>query len=106
MIRNVGEAKPVTIKGFELRPALIAIDTQNGFVSDGGSYGKLAIERSYYKEALPNISMLVSTCRISGIPIIFSIAVRESSGVDLLIRTHKILPLPRQERIKEVPFVL
>ena len=28
---------------------------------------------------------------------------RESSGIDLLTRTHKILPKPREERIQEVP---
>jgi ureidoacrylate peracid hydrolase len=96
-------ARILTIKGYKLRPVLVAIDTQNGFVSDGGSYDKLGIDRSYYKKALPNVNTLVNMCRSNGIPVIFTLAIREPSGADLLTKTHKILPLPREERIEEVP---
>ncbi len=99
-------ATAVTIKGYELRPMLVVIDTQNGFVSDGGSYDKLGIDRSYYKKALPNIIRLVNICKKIGIPVVFTIALREPSGVDLLTKTHKILPLPREERIEEMPICI
>jgi ureidoacrylate peracid hydrolase len=99
-------ATAVAIKGYELRPMLVVIDTQNGFVSDGGSYDKLGIDRSYYKKALPNIIRLVNICKKIGIPVVFTIALREPSGVDLLTKTHKILPLPREERIEEMPICI
>jgi ureidoacrylate peracid hydrolase len=99
-------ATSVTIKEHELRPVLIAIDTQNGFVSDGGSYDKLGIDRTYYKTVMPNIRRLVKSCKQARIPVIFTIAVREASGVDLLTHTHKILPAPREERIEDVPICI
>jgi ureidoacrylate peracid hydrolase len=42
-------------------------------------------------------------CRENSIPVFYTQAVRESSGIDLLTRTHKILPKSREERIMKKP---
>ena len=101
--RENGNAATITIKGYQTRPALIVIDVQNGFISKGGSYDKLGIDTSYYERVLPNISRIVNACKEIDILVLFTQSIRESSGIDLLTRTHKILPKPREERIQEVP---
>jgi len=42
-------------------------------------------------------------CRKFKIPIFYTQAVREASGIDLLTKTHRILPVSREERIKKRP---
>src|SRR6476646_3094306 len=76
---------------------------QNGFVSKGGSYDLMGIDTSTYLNIVPNIKSLIQVCRSSKIPIFFTQAVREGSGIDLLTRTHRILPKSREERIKMRP---
>lgn len=44
------------LKGYEINPALIVIDLQNGFVSKGGSYDLLEVETSHYREVVPKNS--------------------------------------------------
>lgn len=88
---------------YTLRPALIVIDVQNGFVSKGGSYDKLGIDTSNYRAAVPKMRQLVSLCREVGIPIFYTEATREPSGIDLLTKVHMILPKSREERIRKVP---
>ncbi|MCD6037083.1 MAG: Isochorismatase hydrolase, partial [Nitrososphaeraceae archaeon] len=83
-------ATTIKLKDFTINPALLVIDVQNGFVSKGGSYDLLGMETSNYKEVIR-------------IPIFYTQAVRESSGIDLLTRSHKILPKSREERIKKKP---
>jgi ureidoacrylate peracid hydrolase len=90
-------------KGQEIRPALLLIDMQNCFVSKGGSYDTLCIDTSYYLKALPNVLTLARKCREHGIPMFYTLAVREASGIDLLTRTHKFLPKSREERIESTP---
>ena len=46
-----------------LRPALVVIDVQNGFVSEGGSYDKLGMETSNYRAVMPKMRELVKLCR-------------------------------------------
>jgi ureidoacrylate peracid hydrolase len=86
-----------------LRPALLVIDVQNGFVSKGGSYDKLGMNISNYRAVVPKIRELIDLCREVGIPIFYTEAVREPSGIDLLTRVHMILPKSREERIRKVP---
>lgn len=81
----------------------MVIDVQNGFASKGGSYYKLGIDISPYQKVLPNIRKLVDRCKSIGMPVLFTQSIRESSGVDLLTKTHQILPKPREERIEEIP---
>ena len=86
-----------------LRPVLLVIDVQNGFVSKGGSYDKLGMNISNYRAVVPKIRKLIDLCREVGIPIFYTEAVREPSGIDLLTRVHMRLPKSREERIKKVP---
>jgi ureidoacrylate peracid hydrolase len=88
---------------YDINPALLIIDVQNGFVSKGGSYDLLGIDTSRYRQVIPKIRELADLCRNNSIPVFYTQAVRESSGIDLLTRTHKILPKSREERIKKKP---
>ena len=93
----------IKLKDFTINPALLVIDVQNGFVSKGGSYDLLGMETSLYRGVIPKIRDLINLCKNVGIPIFYTQAVRESSGIDLLTRSHKILPKSREERIKKKP---
>lgn len=86
-----------------VNPALLVIDMQNGFVSKGGSYDLMGIDTLKYQSIIPNVRRLIQTCRSAKIPIFFTQAVREGTGIDLLTRTHKILPKSREERIRTRP---
>ncbi len=79
---------------------------QNGFVSKGGSYDLMGINVSRYAEVVPTLKRLIDYCRSVKIPIFYSQAVREESGIDLLTRTHRILPKSREERIKKRPICI
>ena len=79
---------------------LIIVDMQNGFVSKGGSYDRLGMKTDDYRKIIPKIKDLISFCRNNDIPIFYTEAVRESSGIDLLTRVHRLLPLSREERLK------
>jgi ureidoacrylate peracid hydrolase len=93
----------MNLDGHRINPALVVIDVQNGFVSKGGSYDQLGMSISHYQQAVPKISQLIATCRDAGIPIFYTQAVREQSGIDLLTKVHKILPKSREERIRKKP---
>jgi ureidoacrylate peracid hydrolase len=93
----------INIQGHNVNPALLVIDVQNGFVSKGGSYDELRMDISRYQRVIPNISKLIRLCRSVDIPIFYTQAVREKSGIDLLTNTHRILPKSREERIRKKP---
>jgi ureidoacrylate peracid hydrolase len=93
----------INVQGHNVNPALIVIDVQNGFVSKGGSYDELRMDISQYQRVIPNISNLIRLCRSVDIPIFYTQAVREKSGIDLLTNTHRILPKAREERIRKKP---
>ena len=96
-------ATTIKLKDYTINPALLVIDVQNGFVSKGGSYDLLGMDTSHYREIIPKIRDLINLCKNVRIPIFYTQAVRESSGIDLLTRSHKILPKSREERIKKKP---
>jgi ureidoacrylate peracid hydrolase len=79
---------------------LIVVDMQNGFVSNTGSYDKLGMNIENYQKVIPKIKELINFCRSENIPIFYTEAVREPSGIDLLINVHNILPRTREERLK------
>lgn len=79
---------------------------QNGFVSKGGSYDLMGLNVSKYSEVVPTLRRLLEFCRKIKIPIFYSQAVREESGIDLLTRSHRILPKAREERIKRRPICI
>ncbi len=83
-----------------LNLGLIVIDMQNGFVSKNGSYDKLEMNTKSYRRIVPNIRNLILFCRKEDIPIFYTEAVREPSGIDLLLNVHRILPRTREERLK------
>jgi len=93
-------------KNHEINPALLIVDMQNGFVSKGGSYDLMGLNVSRYSEVVPSLKRLVAFCRRVKIPIFYSQAVREESGIDLLTRSHRILPKSREERIKRRPICI
>lgn len=93
----------IKLRNYNINPALIVIDVQNGFVIKGGSYDLLGMDTSQYERVIPKIQELVTRCRNAGIPVFYTQAVRESSGIDLLTRTHKIVPKAREDRIMKKP---
>jgi ureidoacrylate peracid hydrolase len=96
----------VKIKNHEINPALLVIDMQNGFVSKGGSYDLMGLNVSKYNDVVPSLKRLIAFCRKVKMPIFYSQAVREESGIDLLTRSHRILPKSREERIKRRPICI
>jgi ureidoacrylate peracid hydrolase len=93
----------INIQGHNINPALVVIDVQNGFASKGGSYNQLRMDISHYQQVIPQISELIRLCRRANVPIFYTQAVRERSGIDLLTNTHRILPKSREERIRKKP---
>lgn len=79
---------------------------QNGFVTKGGSYDLMGLNVSKYSEVVPTLKRLLEFCRKIKLPIFYSQAVREESGIDLLTRSHRILPKSREERIKRRPICI
>src|SRR5215217_6899007 len=70
--------------GRKVVPALIVVDMQNGFVSKGGSYDKLGMNTSNYREIIPKLKGLIEFCRSMEIPVFYTEAVKEASGIDVL----------------------
>lgn len=81
---------------------LVIVDMQNGFVSKEGSYDKLGMNIDNYQQVIPNIKRLINFCREEKIPIFYTMAIREPSGIDLLLNIHNILPRAREERLQNV----
>jgi len=86
--------------GRTIEPALIVVDMQNGFVSKGGSYDRLGMNTLPYREIIPKVKGLIEFCRSMEIPVFYTEAVKEASGIDMLTNIHNILPKSRQERLK------
>jgi ureidoacrylate peracid hydrolase len=86
--------------GRKVVPALIVVDMQNGFVSKGGSYDKLGMNTSNYRKIIPKLKDVMEFCRSMEIPIFYTEAVKEASGIDVLTKIHNFLPKSRQERLK------
>jgi ureidoacrylate peracid hydrolase len=86
--------------GRKIVPGLIVVDMQNGFVSKGGSYDQIGMNTPNYREIIPKIKDLIEFCRSKDIPVYYTEAVKEASGIDVLTRVHNFLPKSRQERLK------
>lgn len=86
--------------GRTVTPALIVVDMQNGFVAKGGSYDRIGMNTPLYREIIPKLKDVIEFCRAMEIPVFYTEAVKESSGIDILTRVHNILPKSRQERLK------
>ena len=83
---------------------LIVVDMQNGFVSKSGSHDNLDMNFGNYQMVIPYIKGLLSFCR-EDIPLFYTEAILEPSGIGLLLNIHNILPISRQERLqnKKIP---
>src|SRR5215217_3216834 len=53
-----------------------------------------------YQKVIPKIKELINFCRNEKIPIFYTEAIREPSGIDLLLNVHNILPRTREERLR------
>src|SRR5918996_6340769 len=53
-----------------------------------------------YREIIPRLKDLIEFCRSKEIPIFYTEAVKEASGIDVLTKIHNLLPKSRQERLK------
>ena len=91
---------------YKIIPALIIIDMQNGFVAKGGSFYKLGYDVSKYQRIVPSILNLYKHAKSLKIPVFYSRALREQSGIDMLEKQHQIVPYKRRERIKKVPLCI
>jgi len=91
---------------YKVRPALVIVDMQNCFVSENGSFHRLGYDIGNYRRIIEKVKEAYSTARELGLPVFFSKALREKSGIDLLDRVHQILPPKRLERIKKVPIAV
>ena len=89
-----------------MRPVLMIIDMQNGFCHPKGSFGKMGFDYAAYRSVIPAIQDVLNYFRARRLPIYFTRAIREVSGIDCLDRTHKILPRSRRERIQHVPLCI
>ncbi len=88
------------LAGAKINLGLIVVDMQNGFVAKGGSYDKLGMNTSHYREIIPKVKALIDLCKSLDIPVFYTEAVREASGIDLLTKIHTLLPKSREERLK------
>jgi ureidoacrylate peracid hydrolase len=91
---------------YKIRPALTITDVQNGFVAAGGSFDKFGFDISKYQRVIPAIQDVYLKAKSLKIPVFFSQALREKSGIDMLDRSHKILPNKRRERIRKLPLCI
>jgi ureidoacrylate peracid hydrolase len=91
---------------YKIRPALTITDVQNGFMATGGSFDKFGFDISKYQKVIPVIQDVYHKAKSLKIPVFFSQALREKSGIDMLDRSHKILPSKRRERIRKLPLCI
>ena len=75
-------------------------------LSKGGSYDKIGMNTSLYRDIIPKLKDLIEFCRSMGIPVFYTEAVKEDSGIDILTNVHNILPKSRQERLKSTHMYL
>ncbi|MFY9869452.1 MAG: cysteine hydrolase family protein [Candidatus Nitrosopolaris sp.] len=88
------------LAGAKINLGLIVVDMQNGFVAKGGSYDKLGMNTLSYREIIPKVKDLIDLSKSLDIPVFYTEAVREASGIDLLTKIHTLLPKSREERSK------
>lgn len=91
---------------YKIKPALAIIDIQNCFISPDGSYDKFGFQIAKYQAVVPAISEIYRWAKSLKIPVFFSQALREKSGIDMLDKVHKILPPQRRERISRLPLCI
>ena len=81
-------------------PCLSCYRYAEWFRIKGRIYDKIGYNTTMYREVIPKIKDLIEFCRSMGIPVFYTEAVKEDSGIDILTNVHNILPKSRQERLK------
>ncbi|MFQ5541636.1 MAG: cysteine hydrolase family protein [Candidatus Binatia bacterium] len=87
----------------KIRPVLLVIDMQNGFCSVGGTFHKFGFDIKPYGVIVPRLKELIENMRGKEVPIYYSKAVREVSGLDCIDKVHQIIPDSRRERTEREP---
>lgn len=88
------------------RAVLLIVDMQNGFCSPGGTFEKFSFNILPYRAIIPQLKRLTGYMRGQGVPIYYSKAVREASGLDCIDKVHRIIPESRRERIEKMPLCI
>jgi ureidoacrylate peracid hydrolase len=91
---------------YKIKPALVIIDMQNGFMSSDGAFDKLGFDISNYQKIVPTVKESYRRAKALRLPVFLSQAIREKSGIDMLERQHNILPDKRRERIETLPLCI
>lgn len=108
-IQNIEELKSEAPRDWlrtrspEFYPALVVIDMQNGFCTQGGSYDKFGGDFHKYRTIIPSIRVLIDCCHELHVPVFYTEQIREADGIDLLSRLHRIIPRGRLEFIESPP---
>jgi ureidoacrylate peracid hydrolase len=90
----------------KIRPILLVVDMQNGFCAEGGTFNKFGFNIKPYREIVPRLKTLIADMRNVKIPVYYSQAVREASGLDCIDKVHRIIPESRRERIEKMPLCI
>jgi len=89
-----------------IRPVLLVVDMQNGFCGLGGTFDKFGFNIGPYRAIIPALQTLIARMRRLGVPIYYSRAIREKSGLDCIDKVHRIIPESRRERIEKMPLCI
>ncbi len=90
----------------DIRLALIVIDVQNCFMAHGGAFDRMAFDIRPYRSIIDPLNRTIKQAAALNVPVFFTKAIREKSGLDLLSRVHRILPKSRRERIRRIPLAV
>ena len=90
----------------DIRPVLLVVDMQNGFCGLGGTFDKFGFNIGPYRAIIPGLQNLIDHMRRFGVPVYYSKAIREKSGLDCIDKVHRIIPESRRERIEKMPLCI
>jgi ureidoacrylate peracid hydrolase len=89
-----------------IRPVLLVVDMQNGFCGIGGTFDKFGFDIASYRAIIPQVRRLIAGVRRIDVPVYYSKAIRESSGLDCIDKVHRIIPESRREKIEKMPLCI
>lgn len=89
-----------------IRPVLLVVDMQNGFCGVGGTFDKFGFNIAPYRAIIPRLENLIASMRRLRVPVYYSKAIREASGLDCIDRVHRIIPDSRREKIAKMPLCI
>lgn len=90
----------------KIRPILLVVDMQNGFCAPGGTFDKFGFNIGPYRAIIPQLQNLILYMRGQAVPVYYSKAVREVSGLDCIDKVHQIIPESRREKIEKMPLCI